>query len=64
MNFCGCEVVLRASDPRYLDRAEKEINKIMEKEFHVPDEKELEKIVENALGVKKHWLWGWIKLNN
>lgn len=63
MNFCGCDVVLRANDPRYLDRAGKEINRIMKKEFHVPDEKELKKIVENKLGIKKHWLWGWIKIN-
>ena len=61
MKFCGCDVVLRTSEPRLLDIAEKEIKKIFDKEFRMPDEQELIKIVENDLGVKKHWLFGWIK---
>ena len=61
MSFCGCEIILRAEDTRYLERAEKEINRIFQKEFAVPNERELEKIVERDLGVKKHWLFGWIK---
>ena len=67
-NFCGCDVVLRCNSletelqTKLLERAEKEINRIFEKEFHIPDEKELREIVERDLGVKKHWLWGWIKI--
>ena len=62
MNFCGCDVILRThNDERYLDRAEKEIKRIMDKEFHIPNKRELREIVERDLGVKKHWLFGWIK---
>jgi hypothetical protein len=61
MNFCGCEVILEGQDERRLERAEKEIKRIIDKELHIPDEKELQEIVERDLGVKKHWLWGWIK---
>lgn len=67
-NFCGCEVVLRADIPenrelqiKYILLAEKELKRIFDKEFHIPNERELQKIVENDLGVKKHWLFGWIK---
>ena len=64
MNFCGCDVILKTyDDERFLDRAEKEIKRIFDKEFSTPNEKELRKIVERDLGVKKHWLWGWIKIN-
>lgn len=62
MSFCGCEVVLKSNDERFLERAEKEIKRIMDKEFHIPNDKELRKIVERDLGVKKHWLFGWIKI--
>ena len=67
MRFCGCDVILSCNNPeaelqtKYLERAEKEIKKIFDKEFHIPDKRELQKIVERDLGVKKHWLWGWIK---
>jgi len=63
MNYCGCDVVLRTyNDERCLDRAEKEIKRIFDKEYHIPDDMELRKIVERDLGVKKHWLFGWIKV--
>jgi hypothetical protein len=61
MNFCGCDVVLRTTDSRLLDRAEKEIKRIFDKEFPPLNKRELRKIVERDLGVKKHWFWGWIK---
>jgi len=63
MNFCGCDVVLRTTDSRLLDRAEKEIKRIFDKEFPILNKRELRKIVERDLGVKKHWFWGWIKNN-
>ena len=62
MNFCGCELILRTSDSRFIAIAEKEIKRIMEKEFHIPNKRELREIVEKDLGIKKHWLWGWIKI--
>ena len=67
MNFCGCDVILRANEEteelnlKFINRAEKEIKNIFEKEFRTPTDKELRKIVERELGVKKHWLFGWIK---
>ena len=61
LKFCGCDVILRGQDDKYIDRAEKEIKRIFDKEFRVPIDRELTKIVERDLGVKKHWLFGWIK---
>lgn len=66
MNFCGCEVVLRCVvedkelQSKYMEIAEREIKEIFRKEFD-PTKRELQEIVEKDLGVKKHWLWGWIK---
>lgn len=60
MNFCGCDVILKSEDERFLDRAETQIKKIFEKEFN-PSPKGIRKIVERDLGIKKHWLFGWIK---
>jgi len=63
MNFMGCEIILRAtSEFVSLDKAEKEVKRIIYKEFRIPNKRELRQIVERDLGVKKHWLWGWIKL--
>lgn len=66
-NFCGCDVILQCSmgnkelEMKYIERAEIEIKKIFNKEFAIPSETELRKIVERDLGIKKHWLFGWIK---
>lgn len=52
-NFCGCEVVLRAYEEadelsdKYIDRAEKKLVEIIEKEFRVPSKKEVK---EDLLG--------------
>ena len=61
LKFCGCDIILRSQNEGYIDRAEKEIKRIFDKEFRVPIDRELTKIVERDLGVKKHWLFGWIK---
>lgn len=53
MNFGGCDVVLRTSFPvAYIDYAEKELNKIIEKEFHIPNKEELRAIVRSELGIR------------
>ena len=68
MSFCGCEIILRSNhhneelQPKQIERAETEIKRIFEKEFAIPTEDKLRKIVEKDLGIKKHWLWGWIKV--
>ena len=68
MSFCGCEIILKSNhpnkeiQPKQIERAETEIKRIFEKEFAIPTEDKLRKIVEKDLGIKKHWLWGWIKV--
>ena len=61
LKFCGCDIILRSQDKRFIKRAEEVIKRLIDKEFNVPSERELRKIVENDLGIKKHWLFGWIK---
>uniref|UniRef100_A0A6M3Y3T5 Uncharacterized protein n=1 Tax=viral metagenome TaxID=1070528 RepID=A0A6M3Y3T5_9ZZZZ len=57
LNFCGCEVVLRSQDERFIGKAEEIIKRLIDKEYRVPNKRELKKIVENDLGVKKpKWL--------